>query len=176
MSAHHHRRRTAVATAVAGCVALVLAGPAQATFPGHNGRIAFGSATDHGRQLFTVRPNGRDLRQITHVVSGDAGDADWSPDGRLIAFDIEAPDSVQLGIMNADGSGLVMLPKVAGNIVEADPSFTPDGRRIIFLTFDGTIEAIWSMDLDGTHRHLVAPLGAADPRLTRRPAARLRRL
>jgi Tol biopolymer transport system component len=166
MSAHHHRRRTAVATAVAGCVALVLAAPAQATFPGHNGRIAFGSATDHGRQLFTVRPNGRDLQQITHVVGGDAGDADWSPDGRLIAFDVEAPDSVQLGIMNADGSGLVMLPKVAGNIVEADPSFTPDGRRIIFLTFDGTIEAIWSMDLDGTHRHLVAPLGAADPNVS----------
>ena len=70
MSAHHHRRRTALATAltaVAGSVALVLAGPAQATFPGRNGLIAFYSSTDQGAQIFTVRPNGRDLRQITHV-------------------------------------------------------------------------------------------------------------
>src|SRR6266545_2765885 len=105
MPADLHRRRTALATAltaVAGLVALVLAGPAHATFPGRNGLIAFYSSTDQGAQIFTVRPNGRDLRQVTHV-SGDASNVDWSPDGRRIVFNIETPDSAQIAIMNADG-------------------------------------------------------------------------
>jgi Tol biopolymer transport system component len=165
MPAHRHRRRTAITTALAGCAALVLAAPAYATFPGQNGLIAFGSATEQGAQIFTVRPNGHGLRQITHV-SGDAFAADWSPDGRRIAFDIETPDSAQLAIMNADGSGLVALPKAPGHIVEADPSFTPDGRRLVFDTYDGAVEAIWSMKLDGTDRHLVTTAGGADPNVS----------
>ena len=66
--------------------------PALATFPGRNGLIAFYSDTDAGAQIFTVRPNGHDLRQITHV-NGDAVRPDWSPDGRRIAFELDTPDS-----------------------------------------------------------------------------------
>lgn len=162
MPAHQQRRRTALATALAGYVALVLASPAHATFPGHNGRIAFHSATEQGTQIFTVRPNGRDLRQITHV-SGDAIGPDWSPDGRLIAFNIDTPDSAQLAIMNADGSNLTTLPKAPGNFFEGDPSFTPDGRRLVFATFNGVVEATWSMKLDGTDRRLITEAGGPDP-------------
>jgi Tol biopolymer transport system component len=32
-----------------------------------------------------VQPNGQDLDRITNVVA-DAVNADWSPDGRMIAF------------------------------------------------------------------------------------------
>jgi Tol biopolymer transport system component len=161
----HTRRTTVVVTAVAGFVALMLAAPAHATFPGRNGLIAFHSSTDHGAQIFTVRPNGRDLRQLTHV-SGDAIGPDWSPDGRLIAFDIETPDSAQLALMNADGSGLVTLPKAPGNIVEADPSFTPNGHRIVFGTFNGEVEGLWSMKLDGTDRRLIKTGAAVDPNVS----------
>src|SRR3954470_9204576 len=123
------------------------------------------SDTDHGAQIFTVRPNGRHLRQITHV-SGDAINADWSPDGRLIAFDIETPDAAQLAIMNADGSGLVALPRAPGNVFEGDPSFTPDGRRIVFGTFNGEVEGLWSMKLDGTDRRLIKTGAAVDPNVS----------
>jgi Tol biopolymer transport system component len=165
MPAHRHHRRTALAAALAGSAALVLAAPAHATYPGHNGRIAFQSATEHGTQIFTVRPNGRELHQITNV-SGDAIGPDWSPDGRLIAFDIETPDSAQLAIMNADGGDLVTLPKAPGNIVEVDPSFTPDGRRLVFNTFNGDVEAIWSVKLDGTDRRLIKTGRTADPNVS----------
>jgi len=167
MSAHHHRRRTALAVSLAGCFALVLmlVPPARATFPGHNGLIAFYSDTDQGAQIFTVHPNGHDLRQITHV-SGDAADVEWSPDGRRIAFDIATPDSAQVAIMNADGSGLVTLPKAPGNIIEVDPSFTPDGRRLVFGTNAGGDDSLWSMKLDGTDRHLIRTGGTADPHVS----------
>ena len=62
---------------------LALAPAASATFPARNGLIAFQAQTDHGIQIFTVRPNGHDLRQITNV-DGDATAAGlvagWPPD------------------------------------------------------------------------------------------------
>ena len=47
--------------------AFVVASPAYATFPGHNGRIAFQADTGAGNQIYTVRPNGHGLFQVTHV-------------------------------------------------------------------------------------------------------------
>ena len=62
-----------------------------ATNPGRNGRIAFQAQTDDGLQIFTMRPDGHDLRQITHV-DGDATapglGTEWPPDrlrgGRML--------------------------------------------------------------------------------------------
>ena len=48
--------------------AFVVASPAYATFPGHNGRIAFQADTGAGNQIYTVRPNGHGLFQVTHVA------------------------------------------------------------------------------------------------------------
>ena len=165
MSASHHRRTAALATALAGCVGLVLASPAHATYPGKNGLIAFHSQTAQGTQIFTVRPNGRDLRQLTRV-NGDASTPDWSPNGRMIAFDVATEVSAQIAIMNADGSGVHTLPIAPGNIVEADPSFTPDGRRLLFNTFNGSAEALWSMKLDGTDRRPITNGPTVDPNVS----------
>jgi Tol biopolymer transport system component len=160
-----NRRALALAVLATAASALAAAPSALATFPGHNGRIAFYSDTPEGAQIFTVRSNGNEQRQLTHVA-GDARAPDWSPDGRRIAFDIETEDSAQVAIMNADGSNLVALPNAPGNIVEVDPSFTPDGQRIVFNTFDGEFEAIWSMKLDGTDRRLVKTGPTADPNVS----------
>src|SRR3954452_16538103 len=165
MPPHHNHRRAALVpalTAVAGLVALALAGPAHATYPGHNGRIAFFSATDRGAQIFTVRPNGRDLRQITHVA-GDAIRADWSPDGRHIAFEIDTTDTAQVALMNADGSGVMTLPGIG--LFNGDPSFTPDGRRLVYSFFneDGGVA---SMNLDGSDQRLIINNDGEDPNVS----------
>lgn len=64
--------------------------------------------------------------------------------------------------MNADGSGLIEFP--APNVCESDPTFTPDGTRIIFDRFDPVAndEAFWSMDLNGNDRKRIGPC-CADP-------------
>src|SRR5690349_14247161 len=62
-----------------GIVLLLGLSSAHATFPGRNGRIAFQAQTDAGIQIFTVRPNGQGLQQITHLT-GHAVAPDWSPD------------------------------------------------------------------------------------------------
>jgi Tol biopolymer transport system component len=137
--------------------AMVLAtlGTARAAFPGRNGLIAFQSQTGTGLQIFTVHPDGRDLRQIT-FLSGNAIAADWSPDGRLIAFEHDAlGECANVAIMNADGSGLIEFPDPT--VCQGDPSFTPDGSRIVFDRFDPATndEAHWSMDLNGNDRHRI---------------------
>lgn len=160
-------RRTGFTLALALAAMLLSATPsALATYPGHNGLIAFYSATSAGNQIFTVRPNGKDLRQLTHV-DGDAGSADWSPDGRLIAFDIGTEDGASVAIMNADGSNLRVLPNPDG-VAQVDPSFTPDGRRLVVVVVDlaADTDTTWTMNLDGSDRRLLLPRSAEDPNLS----------
>jgi Tol biopolymer transport system component len=152
MSRTTARRAAALAVAAAATAVLAAAPAALATFPAHNGLIAFHSATPAGTQIFTVRPNGNELRQITHV-DGDAIAVDWSPDGRRIAFEIDTPDTATVATMNADGSDLVTLPGIG--LFNGDPSFTPDGKRLVYGFFDGEHGGIASMNVDGTDQRLV---------------------
>ena len=160
-------RRTFSTLALAAAMLLAAAPSALATFPGHNGLIAFHSDTGAGSQIFTVRPNGTDLRQLTHITNGNANSADWSPDGRLIAFVLETEDSANVAIMNADGSNLRVLPHPDG-VADVDPSFTPDGRRLVVVVVDlaTDTDTTWSMNLRGTDRHLILARGAEDPNLS----------
>jgi Tol biopolymer transport system component len=147
-------------------VVLFTAGPAYATFSGRNGLIALQAQTDAGVQIFTVHSNGLGLQQITHVV-GDATHPDWSPDGRRIAFEIDPPGGgCDVALMNADGSGIVDLT-TNRNVCENDPSFTPDGSRIVFDRFDPVAndEAFWSMDLNGNDRQRIGQC-CADPNVS----------
>jgi Tol biopolymer transport system component len=86
--------------------------PAQATTPGKNGLIVFSADTGAGHQLYTIKPNGRGLRQLTNL-NGDAVAADWSPDGRRITFKLGTETHPGV-MMNADGSGLRDLTPWSG--------------------------------------------------------------
>jgi WD40-like Beta Propeller Repeat len=84
----HALPRLVIITAIAALTAaLAAASPASATSRGKNGLITFYAVTpDEGAQLFTVRPKGHDLRQITHGP-GAAVNPDWSSDGRKITYE-----------------------------------------------------------------------------------------
>jgi Tol biopolymer transport system component len=165
----HLIRRMAVTLAATSLAMLALAPAANATFPDRNGRIVFQAQTDHGVQLFTMRPNGHDRRQITQV-NGDATQADWSPDGRRIAF---AFNECSVALVDPDGGNLTILPPEPGHtpgvdVCEGDPSFMPDGSRLVFVHFDAIaeVEQVWSMNLDGSDRQVVTGAGAPDPNVS----------
>lgn len=141
---------------------LLATGTAHATFPGRNGLIAFQTQTAAGLQIYTVRPNGKGLQQIT-FLSGDAIAPAWSPDGRRIVFEHDAPgECANVALMNSDGTDIVEF--LAPNVCEGDPTFTPDGKRIIFDRFDPATgdEGFWSMDPEGNDRQRIGPC-CADP-------------
>jgi Tol biopolymer transport system component len=144
---------------IAGVVALVGAStPAYATYPGHNGLITFGANTGSGVQLYTVRSNGHDLQQITHGP-GEALHPDWSPDGQSIVFEHDWDTETQcatIDVMDPDGSNQVSLTTGVGGC-EGQPSFMPDGARIVYDHFDFTTfdAAIWGMNADGSNQHRI---------------------
>ncbi len=145
-------------------------GESSATPPGRNGLIVFSSSANDSLQLFTVLPNGSGLRQITHVA-GDAANADFSPDGRRIAFTFSDPTSSRIAVAAADGSRMRLLPQPAG-VFDDQPSWTPNGHTIYFerFTLASNDDAIWSMSQDGRHqKRVLGPFPAGfvtDPNLS----------
>src|SRR5215469_9266353 len=88
----------AVLTGFVVLATLLFASPAWATFPGANGQIVFAALPTPGapgHQIFTIEPNGTNLRQLTHLA-GDAFTPHWSPDGTRIVFELEDRKSTRL--------------------------------------------------------------------------------
>ena len=111
-------------------------------------RIAFLMRDDAGIvQLFTVSPNGGELRQVTHAPWNVASAFTWSPDGRHIAC--VADGSVQL--VDAIGGGSTRLTVAAAGVGPPRPEacvFSPDGRRIAFMRpTDGGHNQIFVVDV-----------------------------
>ena len=135
---------------------MAVSATAMATFPARNGLIAFSGETDQGIELFTMRPNGHDIRQITSV-DGDAVNVDWSPDGRSLAFQlVHEPDTdCDIAIVDADGSNLRVLDP-GPTICDQWPAFLPDGR-LLFERFDSVSgdDALWIENVDGSNLHSI---------------------
>ena len=96
---------------VASLAFLAPVSTASATYPAHNGLIVFGADTGSGSQLYTVRPNGHDLHQIT-FGPGEAVSPDWSPDGRSIVYEHSWDTEAQcatVDVINPDGSNRLSL-------------------------------------------------------------------
>jgi TolB protein len=133
---HRHLRRRPVRAlaGAAGAVTLACsaATPALATYPGLNGRIAFGSDVGGNVDIYSARPNGRGVRRLTDDPRFDACPA-YSADGRTIAWCKEmapAPRVVEIWTMRADGSDQRQLTHLGG--FATFPDFAPDGRRVAF--------------------------------------------
>jgi TolB protein len=89
------------------------------------GRIAFARILPPlNQEIFRMDATGANVVQITNRSGADYAPA-WSPDGSKIAFAC----SVEICVMNADGSAIVQ--RTTGMRAEA-PAWSPDGARIAF--------------------------------------------
>jgi TolB protein len=117
-----------VAAGVLAVTALVA--PALATFKGSNGRLLYQGIVGKHEQLFTVKPDGSDVRQLTDFSDSDAINASWSPDSKKIAFLRRWGHSKwRVYTMNADGSGRREFHRT----LRGTPAWLPDGKHLILL-------------------------------------------
>jgi Tol biopolymer transport system component len=159
-----HRARVVAIVVLMTLTTMALAPGVGATFPDRNGLIAFHAFTgDTGPQIFTVRSNGHELRQLTHV-DGAAALPDWSPDGRQIAFTL---NDCAIAVMDADGGNLDEIASDPGACL-SDANFTPDGARLVYTRFDFALEVeqVWSMKTDGSDQRLIIAAGGPDPNVS----------
>jgi Tol biopolymer transport system component len=149
-------RRTLLITALALTIAGGATATAGATFPGRNGPIAyrqFDAAT--GRfSLMRALPDGT---QVTELTALPGFYADWRADGRRLAFDFfDADGNEQIATIASDGGDLRTL--TSGSGIHEVPSWSPDGRRIVFdyapqadPNTPGFQTRLWTMRADGSH-------------------------
>jgi TolB protein len=143
---------------------------AEATI-GPDGRIVFTSVRDGDMEIYSMNADGGDVKRLTNRVGPDGGPF-FSADGTQIVFrgrtltpgpeldDYKAllreglwrPTSLEIFVMNADGSHLRQVTSLGG--ASFAPYFSPDGKKIIFSSNQhnprGRDFELWLVNVDGT--------------------------
>ena len=85
--------------------------------------------------IFTMRANGADERNLTRSPGVEDYDPDWSPDGRRIAWTGERDGDAEIYTMRPNGSGVRQLTFNDGPTqFDGEPNWSPDGRKIAFTS------------------------------------------
>ena len=133
---------------------------------------------DNQYEIYAKELSDGTYRRLTNVKGYDA-EANYSPDGKLIAFAsnrnafkrklsdreqelfaIDPASMIDIFIMNADGSNVRQLTDVFG--YDGGPFFSPDGKRICWRRFseNGATAEVYSMDIDGGDVRRLTSIGA----------------
>jgi TolB protein len=96
------------------------------------GLIAFASDRDKTPHIFTIKPDGSDVRTTSDDNNTVDGLPIWSPDGKKIAFSSDQSDDYEIWTMNEDGSGRKKISNRHG--WDGMPRWSPDGSKIAFVS------------------------------------------
>jgi len=129
---------TALLVSIASAVVLLVAKPAQANFPGENGKIAFTSDRTGNHEIYTANPDGTSVEQLTNTPNADDFTPAFSPDGTKIAFPRYPtnepccpPGDWGIFVINlADGTETQIT---SGGGRDWDPYWSPDGTKLVFV-------------------------------------------
>lgn len=128
--------------------------------------------------IFTARPDGSDLKQLTKTPGYDA-EATISTDGKKIVFTSTRDGDLDLYTMDANGKNVRRLTNEVG--YDGGAFFSADGKQIVYRCYhpeapeqiarykqklaenliEPTVFEIWVMNADGTNKRQVTKLGKA---------------
>ncbi len=121
--------------------------------PKTNGQIAWVSGRTGLPQLYVMDADGSNVQRITE--QGYAVSPAWSPNGLVLAF--AWVRNYGPGILG--GEDIYLMDIASRQIVQLThdggrndfPSWSPDGRHLVFQSNRSGTEQIWSVLADGTH-------------------------
>ncbi|HUO59902.1 MAG TPA: Tol-Pal system beta propeller repeat protein TolB [Candidatus Acidoferrales bacterium] len=122
--------------------------------PKTNGQIAFVSGRTGLPQIYVMDADGSNLQRLTN--EGYAVSPSWSPNGQFLAFawirhyGPGAPGAQDIYIMDIASRRWVQLTHDGGR--NDVPSWSPDGRHIVFQSSRSGREEIWTMLADGSQQ------------------------
>jgi len=99
--------------------------PADAAYPGGDGRIAFVRAN----QIYTMTPSGTGVTRLT--AAGKNYRPKWSPNGRWISYIHEVNGRRDVWVMGA-GGGHKRAVTTTGDVTSAGATWSPTGKRLAF--------------------------------------------
>jgi Tol biopolymer transport system component len=131
-----------------------------------------------GYDIFTAKPDGSHLRQLTHTPGYDA-EATFSRDGKRIVFTSLRHGDLDIYSMDAHGKHVKQLTDELG--YDGGPFYSPDGRWIVYRAYHPasdreisdygellkqylirpTTLELWIMRADGSAKRQITHLGAA---------------
>lgn len=103
--------------------------------PDTSNRVAFYSERDGNAEIYSMFPDGSDLKRLTTNTFPDLDPA-WSNDGEKIAFTSDRDGNFELYTINADGSNSQKLTQTGRQV--GTPYWSPDGTKILFSVMDDT--------------------------------------
>jgi Tol biopolymer transport system component len=127
-----------------------------------NGKITFSSWRGAYDAIYTVEPDGSNLKQLTNeahlgvnpnwspdgteITYSEQGTANWSPDGAEVPSCEQGMGGEDIAVMSADGSNLRVL--CTNGTYGLDPTWSPDGTKLAYSSSGD----IYMMDSDGSNR------------------------
>lgn len=118
-------------------------------------QVCFVSDRGGTPQLFIMSRNGYDVRRLTFNGSYNTSPS-WSPKGDRIVFSGRVGSKNQIFTISPDGSGTTQLTDRGNN---EDPSFSADGRYIVFSSDRDGEKTIYVMRSTGEAQKRILPKG-----------------
>jgi Tol biopolymer transport system component len=128
-------------------------------------QIAFATnrETDAGFQMYVMNADGSNQARLGEIQPGDNSHASWSADGEQLVFQSKRDtnanpqdDKFDIYTMNSDGSNISIV--VAHPADDTEPSWSPDGRKIAFLSERSGQDEVYLVDTDGANLEQVTEL------------------
>ncbi len=126
-------------------------------------QVAFSSDRNGTLHIFKMNIDGSKVEQLSKSgVSKLNSSPSWSADGTKIAFASYAVDHFDVFVMNSDGSGTPVRITTANKkngrpANHEDPSFSPDGRFVVYTSDRNGKNQIFFSTVDGREEHQVTP-------------------